>query len=353
MENERALLDNHMYCSTGMVNMINNKDSGKTEYHVLAKIDMTITSVNEKKICMLAICKEREDEEDQALQKCQIYYLIQDERTDKIGEKKTFCKFRKIDSIFRQVRNVCVECTPENVLFEGGSTGNVIAFYSPAGGVGCTSAAVACARYFAARQRKTLYLNLEKNGNTELYFQEKGQEDSGDAIYELKKGNGSTNLQIENLVRQDVSGVYFLESAISALGKCALTKSDIERLLHELKSAGNYQTIVIDFKFSFDEHDWAVLDHSSRYIMVADGRTESNRKCEKAYCAIIQKIKHERTNIPVEGMMVFYNRFSSKNGAKLLCPNMEELGEAPEIKAPDYKMIINEMSKNDSFGKLL
>lgn len=353
MKNKIVLLDNDMYYANKIVNILNDRYPDEIEAYAFTRMDLAINFIKEKKIYMLIMSEGIDIEEGQFPSKCGICYLVEDEKIDMINGKKTICKFQKIDSIFRQIKGVCAEYTPEGMSLGGGSLENIITFCSPAGGVGCTSAAVACARYLAARQKKTLYLNLEKTGSTDLYFHGQGREDFSDVIYALKGGKGNMSLKLESIVRQDVSGVHFFESTKNALDNCELTKGDIERLLQELKSAGNYQIIVIDINFNFEERDWTILTNSSRYIMVADGKTESNRKCEKAYHAIMQKINDESVNLSMQRMSVFYNRFSNRNGVKLTCPDLEELGGSPKIEASDYTMIIDEMSKNDSFGKLL
>lgn len=353
MKNKIVLLDNDTNYVNRMVDILNTKYPNEIEAYAFTKMDLVINFINEKKIHMLIMSEELELQEDQIPPKCGICYLVEDENIDKLNGKNTVCKFQKIDSIFRQIKGVCAEYTPEGMSFGGGSVEHIVAFYSPAGGVGCTSAAVACAKYFAARQKKTLYLNFEKTGSTDLYFHGQGREDFSDVIYALKGGKGNLSLKLESMVRQDLSGVYYFESTMNALDNCELTKDDIEKLLQVLKSVGNYQIIVIDFNFHFGKEDWSILEHSSRYIMVTDGRPESNRKCEKAYYAIVQKINDESVNISAQGMMVFYNRFSSKNGARLTGLDMEELGGIPKIEASDYKIIINEMSQSNSFEKLL
>jgi hypothetical protein len=62
-----------------------------------------------------------------------------------------------------------------------------IDFVSASGGVGSSSAAVACAKNFAASGQKTAYLNLEQFGSVEPFFSGVGQTDFSDVIFALKR----------------------------------------------------------------------------------------------------------------------------------------------------------------------
>ena len=83
------------------------------------------------------------------------------------------CKFQKISRIYQQILNLYSEVAADIVTASSGENNRtkIISVLSPAGGVGCSTIAAACAKALCQNGRRVLYLNLEKYGSTKILFQ--------------------------------------------------------------------------------------------------------------------------------------------------------------------------------------
>ena len=115
-------------------------------------------------------------------------YFVGQNDIDKIEDIPAICKFQKHEILLKQIMDMCLESevthyTKKNVL---GNITKVLYVTSAQGGVGASTVAVAAAKHFAQTGKKVLYISLEKNSITDMFFRPTEESTFSDVIYTLK-----------------------------------------------------------------------------------------------------------------------------------------------------------------------
>lgn len=284
--------------------------------------------------------------------RCGFAYLVDSADIDSLKDQRAICKFQKADLIYKQVLMVYSENVGRIGFKVDGDSGKIIAFTSVSGGVGASTMAAACALHFAARGSKVLYLNLEKYGSADLFFQGQGQFDMSDVIFALKSKKANLHIKLEGCVKQDPRGVHFFSQSKFALDMMELHTEEILRLLTELNMGSEYDFIILDMDFALDADTMKIFRESHAIVLVGNGTIESNLKTERAYTALTTL--ESGADVPLMSRMSFlYNKVSSKDGKTLNAPTLRVLGGAPVYTHSDDAQLLAQLQHMDAFDKIL
>lgn len=270
--------------------------------------------------------------------RCAFAYFIDSAGMDTLNGHKAIGKFQKAEMIYKQILSVFAEVATLGDAKDA-SNGKLIVFSSPAGGVGCSTVAAACAMHYASQGKKTLYLNLEKYGSADLFFRGQGQMDMSDIVYAIKSKKGNTRMKLESCVKQDNSGVCFYSAPKIALDMLELSAEDIQQLLKELVG---YDYIIADMDFSLSKDTLSIWRQATAVVMVGDGSVNSNLKTERAYGALATM--ESNADLPLTRRVSFiYNRVSSRTGVALNVKDLRILDGAPRIAGATAEQLLQQI----------
>lgn len=285
-------------------------------------------------------------------QKTVFVYLSEGIETENHENMHTLLKYQSVDALVKEIMSLCSEQI--SGLFSGkrpGERGRVILFESPAGGVGTTTIAASCAIYFARQGKKVLYVNLESFGGTEDIFSCEGRFDFGDVIYALMSRKANLSLKLESVVKQDISGVCFIEPCRKPMDLRSLKAEDAVTLFETLSGDGIYDYIIVDRNSGLESLDDTLRGLADEIILVTNGYAAENRKLQKFYQTIC--IYEEKENAAISGKMkILYNEFSNQMSQKLEGEQPAVLGGFPRFERMTQKRIVEQLAAKDVFGKL-
>lgn len=285
--------------------------------------------------------------------KCGFAYLVDSVDVETVNGRRAISKFQKADLIYKQILSIYSENAGSvSGLKLGDDSCKVIAFTSASGGTGSSSMAAACALHFAAKNKKTLYLNLEKYGSADVFFASEGQFDMSDIIYALKSKKTNLSLKLESCVKQDERGVYFYSQPKIALDMFELGVEDIIRLISELQVSGSYDYIILDCDFGMDRNNLKVLHRAHSIVWIGDGSEVSNAKIERAYNALLTIEQNEESPL-TNRLCLIYNKFSNKTSKTVEDKEIKNIGGAPRYEHASVKQILNQLAVMDMFEKII
>ena len=276
-------------------------------------------------------------------------YLCDNASETEIDGIRTIAKFKKPDLIYKDILDLYAEGGNRAVFGSGsGYFGNLVLVTSCSGGTGASTFSAALARQYAARGKKTLYLNLEPMGNATDFFSGNGNYRFEDIIFALKSRRADILLKMESTVRTDRSGVCFFEPCSTSMYMLELTHEDIIRTLDTLRGSKTYDYVVVDMNLKISKEFMEILGRMNRIILVQDGGETSNSKFARTMEAM--EILENQTKINVTGAMsVVYNRFSSsKSSREIPGLKLPVLGKIPPIKHALVNEIIEYIGKEMS-----
>lgn len=270
---------------------------------------------------------------------------------------RSIFRFQKAEAICREIRIAYAEFTGNALPEQAGDSSRkavrakVHVFCPCGGGTGSSSAAAACALRFAGAGSSALYLNLERFGSSELYFQGEGKSYLGDLLYAIKSKKPGLEMKLRSAVKQDDSGVWFIDSCRYAPEVMEISGDDIPDLLTELGGLGLFAHIVIDTDLLLEGASLALMRAADDVVLVSDGSETSLIKLRRIRKAM--EILAAAEEKPFPETFLLYNRYSSKTGRAVDDPELPQLGGAPRFEGASPARVIRKLAEYPMFDRLL
>lgn len=331
----------------------NAKYADKLEIYCFTDQNAAMETINSKPIDVFVASELFDIDFLKIPNRCGFAYLAETSDIESINEKKTIGKFQRIDLIYRCILDIYSEGNTKR-SFAKSSTGNasIIVFEGVSGGCGCSSMAAACALHFAEKGKRTIYVNLEKLGSSDVFFSAEGQYNMGNVVFELESKRSNLSLKLESFVKRDSRGVYFFSESEVALDIMEMGNDNIILLLNELNMSGMYDVIIVDIDFDITAERLKVLRMADELVWVGDGSEISNKKIRRGFSSL--SILEEKENNPITGRLsLIYNKFSKYTSKRINDMEINILDGIPRFEHADTEKVINELSKNEVFNKLL
>lgn len=144
--------------------------------------------------------------------KAKLWLLLRDDHKDtgsNFSELQYVEKYQRISTLLSQVIGLYAQIAPEAAV--PGKNGKITVVWSPAGGVGKTTLALAKAAGAAREKKKVRYLNLESFCGTPVLFQEPGN--SLSAVFEEMFENVALQIQGLQSIDRSTGMSYFGQPA--------------------------------------------------------------------------------------------------------------------------------------------
>ena len=184
-------------------------------------------------------------------------------------------KYQRVSAISSEVvQRYAAVCGPQE-SFAGGRAA-VTAVWSPMGGVGKTTVALALAAHKAAAGKRTVYLDLEPFSATPAYFKEPGKSISG----VLEKLGSDVALLFQGIRQEDSgSGICYFGSPQNYDDINILTEADIAALLEGC--AANADELIVDLGSACGKQTQRALELADQVLLVADSSAVCRAKCDQ------------------------------------------------------------------------
>jgi cellulose biosynthesis protein BcsQ len=273
-------------------------------------------------------------------------YLVGQNDIDKVEEFTAICKFQKYEILFKQIMDLCLErevthYTKKNIL---GNITKLIFVTSASGGVGTSTVAVAVSKHIAMAGKKVLYLSLENNAITDIFFKAEDELTFSDVIYTIKSKKTNMISRVENIVQKDDSGVYFFRPCRTVFDMNELNAADIENLISQICSMGSYDYIIVDTKLNFDSIGYFLCDYADDIILVSDARVSDTIKLR--YLKEAFDIWDEKNDARFTTKTnILYNKVGSHSAVKSEDLGYDEIGIIPKYDSTDEKTIADQISR--------
>ena len=204
----------------------------------------------------------------------QLPFVLTDEleySADNSGLKK-IRKYQRISSMTGQILESCAEAG-KGAGGVDASKAQVTAVWSPTGGTGKTTVALAYAASKASSGKQVVYLNLENFSSTSVYFPE-----SGSSISKaLAKLDSNLQLFLLGIRQQDSgSGILYFCSPENYDDISILTAEDIEKLISAC--AAEIDELVIDLSSQIDGRIVKIFSMADKVLLIADPSNSSQAK---------------------------------------------------------------------------
>jgi len=191
------------------------------------------------------------------------------------GDIKRIRKYQRISSMTGQI----LESYAETGKRAGGADAykaQITAVWSPTGGTGKTTVALAYAASRVAAGKMVVYLNLENFSSTSVYFPDNGRSISK----ALEKLESNIQLFLLGIRQQDSgSGIMYFCGPENYDDINVLTTEDVEKLINAC--ATEIDELVIDLSSQIDERVVKIFSMADKVLLVADPSKSSQAKTQQ------------------------------------------------------------------------
>lgn len=220
------------------------------------------------------------------------------------GSFSTIRKYQRISTLVADVLQLYAHVSAGDRA-DGPDKASITAVWSPAGGVGKTTVALAYAAKKKAEGKQTLYLNLEPFSSVPAYFPQTGKSIS--AVFEmLENREGDVRTLIRGILKHDsAAGVAYLCRPENFDDVNILSVEDVSFLIDAC--AGVTQELVIDMSCVCDARARKVFEVSDRVLLVTDYGQATQTKLTQ-FCTqhnVFSRIKAKTTLIVNKGATTF------------------------------------------------
>ena len=353
MKIKLAILEKDQSYLNRIVSVFGTKYADKFQIYSFTDMDVAFSTLETAKIEVMVASDTFEIDVNKLPKRCGFAYFVDSADVEMLNGQRAICKFQKADLIYKQILSIYSENAGNVSGLKLGDDSCKIIFFQPvSGGVGASSMAAACAMHFAAKGKKTLYLNLEKFGSANVFFNAEGQFDMSDIIFALKSKKTNLAMKLESCVKQAENGVFFYSQSKIALDMMELNNEDIMRLISELQLTGSYDYIVVDTDFSIDREALKVYRKAHTIAWVGDGSELSNSKLFRAFNALNTLEQNADSPLP-NRMVLIYNKFSNKTSKTLAEIGIKNIGGAPRFEHATSEQVLEQLSAKDMFDAIM
>ena len=227
-------------------------------------------------------------------------------------------KYQRISAIAGKIMEYYAEVSVGESGF-GARRARITAVWSPAGGTGKTTVALAYAANRVSAGRQTVYLNLENFSTTSVYFREAGASIS--KLFEKLESNA--HVFQKGIRQQDPgTGIAFFSGPENYDDINILSAGDMESLIGAC--AEDIDELVIDLSSQCDRRTQAILCLADAVLLVCDPSAASQAK-------LLQFIHQHSTFREISSQAVLINN----KGAGFAEPNLGRVVPLPFVNATD------------------
>lgn len=200
-------------------------------------------------------------------------------------------KYQRVSHLAGEIMERYAKVSGSNRLPDSGWT-RVCAVWSPAGGTGKTTVALAYAARRVAEGKKVVYLDLESFSSTSTYFSQDGK-----SISEaFEKLGGNLELMLRSMRQKDTgSGIHYFCGPSNYDDIHILTYENMEELI--VAAGQGMDEVVLDLSSVCDERCRKLLSMVDRVLLVTDGSQRSGAKLQQftSQSNLFEQIKEKTT----------------------------------------------------------
>lgn len=346
-----AILENDSNYLQRIVSIFNNKFGNELEIYSFTETDAAYQCLSEKNIDVFLANNFFDINFSVIPKKCGFAYFVESTDINKYNNQKAICKFQRAELIYKQILSLYAEQTP-NIIGAAGDHSNsmkTIAFSSPSGGTGTSTAAAGCAISLAGKGHRVLYLNLQKYGDADAFFTCDGQFDFSDVIYAVKSNKANRTIKLQSTVKQDATGVSFYSSVKVPLDMLEFNVDDFITLLKELQALGEYDYVIADMDFPAKREDFKAFENCSNVVVVSDGTVSTISKIDRMIKAVQIIDQYSEYSIQPRFLMIKNKSVGIPDGYN----EIKTIGEYPLYESGTPAQMARQFAMSNIFDQLV
>ncbi len=206
--------------------------------------------------------------------------LLSDGTFSALEEFENVNKYQKAENFVKDILLIYAEKTGRvEAVSTGDKDTKIIGFYSPVGGSGKTTLALAAAQSFAQQGKRVFYLNAEKINSTTEVLNKAENGSLSDLYLTVKTKGANISLRImANKYTDTESGVSYINPPESTLEINEISPDEFKKLMTAFEQLGEFDYVVVDYDSDFSKEKIKLLDKCDVIVAPFTSETTSLSK---------------------------------------------------------------------------
>ena len=182
-------------------------------------------------------------------------------------------KYRRISALVADILEIYSKVSKTAILGVG-KTADITAVWSPAGGVGKTTVALAAAESAIQMGKRVFYLNLEIFSSIPIYFNDARKSIS--TVFEMLESDEGNVKMLISAITEEENGITYLGMPSNYDDINILTAKNIEDLI--ITCGALADELIIDLSLPCDSRTTKVFELANKVLLVTDGTATAKAK---------------------------------------------------------------------------
>lgn len=347
-----GILDSDIRYVKRLVSFMNINYADKMEIYAFSELDALEEYLAKKRLDIVVAAPESIPEGYSLPETTALIFFSDSTEIDTIREVRTICKYQKADLIFYEILNIYAEIDTTSTYKSKGKYSPLITFMGASGGVGTTTAAMACAYNLTTLGKNVLYLNCEENGYIDGFLSGGGNDTLSEVLYAVKSRNSNLPLKLESMLCRDETGVSFFRPFKVPLDYGDMKAEDLDQIINIINEIGTFNYIIADTESGNSAKRDVLLNRSEVIFLVGDGTEISNAKLGRLLQCVSLADERDGTSIFTH-MQILYNKFGSQSSPARTGFDETIFGQFNKYENASGKQIAQLMAQKNLFEKLL
>lgn len=176
-------------------------------------------------------------------------------------------KYQRISAIYKELIRMYAEKAGYSAEFDYSEKTFAAAVYSPIGGSGKTTAALAAAAGLTAAGKSVLFVSLEPL-NSSVCVNPGGEEGMVELLDAVSRENVNFELMLKGMMKQGMDGIFYVDGFERLADYEAVTETEIEEVLKRIRRCGLFDAMVLDLGSCPDAAVQKALQFADRIVLV-------------------------------------------------------------------------------------
>ena len=246
------------------------------------------------------------------------------------SECEKVIKYQRVSKIYKDVIKAYADKAGYLATFDYSQNTKMIAVYSPIGGSGKTTIALALACKYAAQDENVLYINTEQLDSSSCLDGHSREGDDITVLVEAIAEKSSFELKLKGIIKKGINGISYIEGFGRFVDYNTVTKVEIAEIIENIRKNGEFDTVILDMNSSMDAINQSIFEQVDGIVIIDKPGDIESKKMEvfsqqamtREYIGKMYKIhnlsdKRNKVNdyfdVPVLGIIRNYGEQSLKN----------------------------------------
>ncbi|MBQ8231853.1 MAG: AAA family ATPase [Lachnospiraceae bacterium] len=189
-------------------------------------------------------------------------------------------KYQRVSKIYKEVIKAYADKAGYLADFDNSQRTKILAVYSPIGGCGKTTIALALANKLSAYGKNVLFLSMEQLDSSSLVNAHTEETEGITVLIESAGENASFQLKLKGIIKKGFNNISYIEGFERFVDYNTVSQEEMFDVVDKIRKCGSCDVVVVDMQSSMDGIGKAVFEQADNIVVVDRSGELPSRKMD-------------------------------------------------------------------------